>query len=81
MKFSDVIASFGVIVLLIAFLANMYGKLPTQSKIYALMNFFGAAICCYGAYLVRFYPFIVLEGAWAFFGFISLFKKPNQNIS
>ncbi|WP_410478655.1 CBU_0592 family membrane protein [Pedobacter aquatilis] len=81
MKFSDLIASFGVIVLLTAFLANMYCKLPTQSKLYAFLNFFGAAICCYGAYLVRFYPFIILEGVWAIFGLLSLFKNHKSSNS
>jgi len=81
MKISDIVASIGVIILLVAFLMNMYNKLPVSSKIYGMLNFVGAAVCCYGAYMVRFYPFIVLEGAWAFFGFISLFKKPAQKIS
>jgi hypothetical protein len=77
MKLSDIIASLGVIILLIAFLLNLYKKMPTSSKIYSLMNLIGAGLCCYASWMVRFYPFVVLEGAWAFVALISLFKVPR----
>jgi hypothetical protein len=38
------------------------------------MNFIGAGICCYASYMVRFYPFVILEGIWAFVALISLLK-------
>jgi hypothetical protein len=41
MKLSDIIASTGVIILLIAFLLNLYKKLPAESKTYSLLNFTG----------------------------------------
>jgi len=78
MKISDIVASIGVIILLIAFLLNLYKKLPASSKTYSLMNFIGAGICCYASYMVSFYPFVVLEGIWALFGLISLFKKAEN---
>lgn len=78
MKISDIVASTGVIILLIAFLLNLYKKLPASSKTYSLMNFIGAGICCYASYMVSFYPFVVLEGIWALFGLISLFKKAEN---
>jgi hypothetical protein len=78
MKLSDIIASTGVIILLIAFLLNLYKKLPSTSKLYALMNFVGAAICCFASYLVKFYPFVVLEGTWAVFGLLALIKAQRR---
>ncbi|HVS94768.1 MAG TPA: hypothetical protein VHE59_22170 [Mucilaginibacter sp.] len=77
MKASDIVASIGVIVLLIAFMLNLYKKLPASSRMYSLMNFVGAGICCYASWMVRFYPFIVLEGVWAFVALISLLKVPR----
>jgi uncharacterized membrane protein len=77
MKTSDIIASIGVIILLIAFFLNLNKKLKADSKAYILMNFIGAAICCYASYIVRFYPFVVLEGIWAFVALISLLKVPR----
>jgi hypothetical protein len=77
MKTSDILASIGVIILLIAFLLNLYKKLPAQSKIYGLMNFIGAGICCFSSYLIKFYPFVLLEGVWGFVALLSLFNVPR----
>ena len=74
MKVSDIIASIGVIILLIAFLLNLNKRLSANSKAYTFMNFIGAGLCCYASWMVRFYPFIILEGVWAFVALVSLFK-------
>jgi hypothetical protein len=77
MKTSDIIASIGVIILLIAFLLNLYKKLPAESKTYALLNFIGAGTCCYASYMINFYPFVILEAIWGFVALVSLFKVPR----
>jgi hypothetical protein len=77
MKLSDIIASIGVIILLIAFLLNLYKKLPSDSKLYSLLNLTGAGICCFASWMVRFYPFVILEGVWGFVALVSLFKVPR----
>jgi hypothetical protein len=77
MKLSDIIASIGVIILLIAFLLNLYKKLPAESKTYSLLNLIGAGICCFASWMVSFYPFVILEGVWAFVALLSLFKVPR----
>ncbi|WP_114939605.1 CBU_0592 family membrane protein [Mucilaginibacter endophyticus] len=77
MKPSDIIATTGVIILLIAFLLNLAGKLSAQSKLYSLMNFIGAGTCGYASYMISFYPFVVLESIWAIVALISLFRVPR----
>jgi hypothetical protein len=77
MKTSDIIASIGVVILLIAFFLNLNRKLKADSKVYILMNFIGAGICGFASYMVKFYPFVVLEGIWAFVALISLLKVPR----
>jgi hypothetical protein len=77
MKASDIIASVGVIILFIAFLMNLYGKLPASNKYYKLMNFAGAAINADASYMVKFYPFILLEAVWAIVALLSLFNVPR----
>ena len=77
MKLSDILASLGVIILLVAFGLNLYKKLPAESKAYRLLNFIGASICCFTSYLIRFYPFIALEGVWAAVALLSLFNVPR----
>jgi len=77
MKTSDILASVGVIILLAAFLLNLYKQLPAQSSIYKLMNFIGAGICCLSSYLIGFFPFVILEGVWALVALLSLFNVPR----
>lgn len=77
MKLSDIIASVGVIILLIAFLLNLYKKLSAESKFYALLNFIGAGLCGFSSYMIKFYPFVLLESIWAFVALTSLFKVPR----
>jgi hypothetical protein len=62
MKLPDILASVGVVILLIAFLLNLYKKLNTESKIYSLLNLIGAAFCCLSSWLISFYPFRGIRG-------------------
>jgi hypothetical protein len=77
MKLSDIIASMGVIILLIAFLLNLYKKLPAQSRWYSGMNFLGAGLCGFSSYMISFYPFVILESIWAAFALVSFIKVPR----
>lgn len=77
MKISDIIASIGVTILLVAFFLNIIGKLSAKSKPYTLMNFIGAVICGFSSYLIKFYPFVILEGIWAAVALVTLFKVPR----
>lgn len=77
MKTSDIIASLGVIVLLIAFLLNLYKKIEAESRTYTLLNFIGASACGFASYMIGFYPFVVLESIWAGFALASLIKVPR----
>jgi hypothetical protein len=77
MKASDIIASAGVIILLVAFVLNLNKKLSANSRWYSGMNFVGAGLCCYSSYLISFYPFIVLEAIWAGFAVYSFVKVPR----
>lgn len=77
MTTSDTIASIGVIILLIAFVLNLYKKVAAESRTYTLLNFIGAATCGYASFLIGFYPFVVLEGIWAAFALFSFIKVPR----
>lgn len=82
MSQSDLIASIGVSMLLIAFYLNLNKKLSTESKWYTGLNFAGAALCGFSSYLIHFYPFVILESVWAAAALISFFKHvPRGTIS
>jgi hypothetical protein len=55
----------GVALLLIAFLLNLFKLLRSDGHLYMSLNFVGAGLACYSSYLIRFMPFVVLEGVWA----------------
>ena len=74
MKIADIIASVGVLILLIAFFLNLFNKIPSTSKGYIIANIIGAGLCCLSAYIIRFYPFVILEAIWASVAIVSLFK-------
>ncbi|TWR30055.1 hypothetical protein FPZ43_08345 [Mucilaginibacter pallidiroseus] len=63
--------------LLVAFLLNLYKKISAQSKLYSAMNLIGAGLCCASSYMIKFYPFVLLEGVWAAFALVSLIKVPR----
>ncbi len=82
MSTSDLIGSVGVSVLLIAFLLNLRGELKTDQKTYAGLNIFGAVLCGISAYLIRFYPFVILEGVWAIAALSSRIKRvPRETLN
>ncbi len=74
MKSSDIIASIGVTILLVAFFLNITGKLSAKGRPYTLMNFIGAAVCGFSSYMIKFYPFVILESIWALVALVTLFK-------
>jgi len=55
----------GVALLLIAFLLNLFKLMRSDGYPYTILNFVGASLACYSSYLIRFMPFVVLEGVWA----------------
>lgn len=74
MSLSDLLASAGVSLLLIAFYLNLKKLMPTESKWYSFLNLSGAAMCGYSSYLIQFYPFVFLNTVWAAAALASLFK-------
>jgi hypothetical protein len=65
MNLGDVIGTIGVTTLLIAFVLNQRRMLSEHSRPFLAMNLVGAALCAWSAWLVNFYPFLVLESVWA----------------
>jgi len=77
-RLSDIIASIGVAILLIAFLLNLLKKLPQDSHSYSLMNVIGAGFACYASWLIHFWPFVILEGTWCLAAGAALFRRKRR---
>ena len=65
MEHSDLVASVGTAMMLIAYLLNLAGKLPSDNLFYILMNLIGGACVCTASVIINFVPLVILEGTWA----------------
>lgn len=80
MELSDWIGTLGVTLLLIAFALNIAKKISANSKVYLLLNIAGAGLACVSSYLIRFWPFVVLESVWVIATLIALLNSgKNEN--
>jgi len=75
MSVSDSLGTVGVSLLLVAFLLILFKKIQVDSVSYILLNMVGAALCGVSAYLISFYPFVVLGGVWVLVSLYALFKN------
>lgn len=72
MTLIDIIGFTGVAILLIAFALNAAGKISRDHIAYILMNLIGAGIACLASVLINYWPFIILEGAWALVSLVAM---------
>lgn len=75
MAVSDYIGSLGVILLLLAFFLQLRNKIHKEGRLYLLLNFVGASLAGISAFMINFYPFVILEGTWAVISLVPLFKR------
>ncbi len=61
MNTSNIIASIGVAMLLVAYFLNLFKLLPQESKAYGILNVIGAALACYASFMMGFIPFVILK--------------------
>jgi hypothetical protein len=74
MSFSEIMGSLGVAILLLAFVLNMLKIIKTESLSYLLLNIIAAGTACFASWLIPYFPFVILEGVWAFISLVSLVK-------
>ncbi|HUM97211.1 MAG TPA: hypothetical protein PK275_05100 [Chitinophagaceae bacterium] len=78
MSLSDIIGIFGVALILIAYFLNVIGKLTSDNKIFITLNILGSGIACLASYMIKYWPFVILEGTWflvSIYGFFNIEKK------
>ena len=74
MNVVDWIGFIGVTILLVAFFLHLINKIHQNSLLYLSMNFVGAGIACLASVLLKYAPFIILEGAWTLVSAFGLYK-------
>lgn len=75
MSTSDILATAGVTILLIAFLLQILKVISVESNWYSLMNLVGAALAGISAWMISFMPFVVLESFWVLVSLFNLIKN------
>lgn len=65
MELSDIVGAVGVTLILIAFVANVIGRMERGDRAYLWLNLVGAGLACASSVMIGFIPFVVLEGIWA----------------
>jgi hypothetical protein len=70
----DWIGFIGVFQILLAYILNVFGKIKSEELTFILLNFLGASMACIASILMKYIPFIILEGVWALVSLISLIK-------
>ncbi|WP_199141461.1 CBU_0592 family membrane protein [Pedobacter sp. ASV12] len=82
MRPSDLIATIGVSLLLIAFFLQSLKLIKAESWSYGILNLLGAGIAGYASWLISFMPFVILESVWsavALYGLFKLFVKKKSS--
>lgn len=64
MSLADWIGTIGVSLLLIAFALNLLKIITSRSYLYLTLNFSGALLAGLASVMIRYVPFIILEGVW-----------------
>ncbi len=75
MNTTDLLGFAGVALILIAYFLNLNQRLAANDLRYILMNLVGAILACLASALMKYYPFVLLEGTWAMVSLVALVKK------
>lgn len=81
MTTTDFIGTIGVSLILIAYFLNIFSLIKKDGFLFYILNILGGAIACFSSYLIKFWPFVVLEGTWSVISIIALLKsikKPQE---
>ena len=74
MTSETLIGSIGVAIVLIAYFLNTERIIPVNGKLFFVMNAIGAALACLASYLINYWPFVILEGAWTLISIYGLMR-------
>lgn len=75
MNYNDIIGTIGVSLILLAYFLNVFGWLNNKNTLFYLLNIVGAGLACYASWLIRYWPFVILEGVWCLVSILGLLKS------
>ena len=75
MSSSEWVATIGVSLLLLAYLLDITDKIADDSPWFFGLNMVGAGMASGAAWMIPFWPFVVLEGVWCLVSAVALVKR------
>lgn len=75
MNTNDIIGTIGVGLILIGYFLNIFSFIKKDGILFYVLNILGGGIACFASVLIRFWPFIILEGTWSIISVIALLKS------
>jgi nicotinamide riboside transporter PnuC len=70
-----IIGIIGMLFLLSAFALNLFTKVTENWLIYNVLNIIGAGLLAYYAYILKSFPFLILESIWILFAVYKLITR------
>ena len=80
MSYSSIVGAIGVTLLLAAFFLSLFRYIKQESRLYTFLNILGAGLSCYASVLIRYWPFVILEGCWGLVALAALLGKKGEPI-
>ena len=74
MTTTDWIGFTGVLLILLAYVLNLSGRLDRERLAFILLNLAGSSLACWASVRMDYWPFIVLEGVWAGVSLLALIR-------
>lgn len=74
MNIIDWIGFIGVFQILLAYMLTIFSKLEKNDIRFILLNLIGAGMACSASILMRYIPFIILEGVWTLASLLALIQ-------
>ena len=75
MEFNDLIGTVGVGLILLAYFLSTFKLLSSTSTLFFLLNIVVAGLACYASWLIKYWPFVILEAVWCLVSIVGLIKK------
>ena len=74
MDLIDWLGFIGVSMILVAYFLNLTQRIQANDIRYILLNLIGAILACLASWLMRYFPFVLLEGTWTLVSLSALVK-------
>jgi len=81
MVYNDLIGTIGVGIILLAYFLDTIGMIQINGKLFYVMNIIGGAFACYASFLIKYVPFIILEGTWTLVSIYGLMRTMKIKIT